>query len=829
MNLNLHEILIRQKETANLLETEIKNFESLDLTKRNNTLEKENEKLNEEVAKLREKVTALSENNSQLRNTIYSKLYSEKLSLIENSQQKLNAYFSYGQSNEYNRLIQFENEYKHMINSRMGEIKSKFSLLDEKLKADIASRTYNLGQELSVEMSEAMSVAKKELAARNAEIRQQMDAGYQSFKDENVTEQDMQRIAKQSNWERFLGLNVINKIGIGLIILGVIFATQYTYTKIGDGLKSILAFGLGVVFIAVGELLSRKKASVFSLGITSGGVAVTYIALTVSYFIFDVLTLYSAALLCVVITIGAFVLCIRHKSQVIATFALIGGFLPLVILDALNQTLVYSAMLYFLILGGFAFALSFKKKWIVTAFFGLTLNVIATVLMSGLFSEYSGTTEKTAFIIYVALSFITYTLIPIIGTFSEKLSFKKSDITLIGINTFFSSIILYLNFINLKLVELNGLIPLVFMIIYIGLGQLVKWKMRQERDIRMLFFITAVTFFILIVPMHFDTVWFTLGWLVQGVGLAVYGILAEKRKFVVSGFVINAFCLGAFLMFDLSGIVEHFLLKYAAITFSSLLLMAMFVYKHESNAWVKTLKYACAVNLGVFALYLIHGHFKVDYPWNCLISIPAVFALAFIIPRIKAIRDVGMTVISHMMYIVGILWLVIINFSAHLPQDVNVVAGAFAYSAVNITALLALGDFLQHYAKKSALRIEWLPFLLSLFFTFILTQNLVVLYDVSFAGMTISIVYAALALLWCIFGFYKRFTFMRRFGLAMSLLVVTKLFIIDMWELSEGYRIITYFALGVALIGISFVYQQFTKKLEAVVKSDDGGEAEVED
>jgi uncharacterized membrane protein len=100
----------------------------------------------------------------------------------------------------------------------------------------------------------------------------------------------------------------------------------------------------------------------------------------------------------------------------------------------------------------------------------------------------------------------------------------------------------------------------------------------------------------------------------------------------------------------------------------------------------------------------------------------------------------------------------------------------------------------------------------------ILTQTLIAFYDVPFAGMTISLVYAGLALTWCIFGFVKRFTFMRRFGLGLALTVATKLFLIDFWNLTEGYRIITYFALGFALLGISFVYQLFTKKLDNLEK-----------
>jgi uncharacterized membrane protein len=46
---------------------------------------------------------------------------------------------------------------------------------------------------------------------------------------------------------------------------------------------------------------------------------------------------------------------------------------------------------------------------------------------------------------------------------------------------------------------------------------------------------------------------------------------------------------------------------------------------------------------------------------------------------------------------------------------------------------------------------------------------------------------------------------------------MAKLFLLDLSILSEGYRIISYFAFGIVLIAISFVYQYFSKRLEGYV------------
>jgi len=60
----------------------------------------------------------------------------------------------------------------------------------------------------------------------------------------------------------------------------------------------------------------------------------------------------------------------------------------------------------------------------------------------------------------------------------------------------------------------------------------------------------------------------------------------------------------------------------------------------------------------------------------------------------------------------------------------------------------------------------------------------------------------------------KRYSFIRRFGLGLAILAVIKLFIIDLFSLTQGFRIVSYFALGITLLAISFVYQYFSKRLE---------------
>ncbi len=57
-------------------------------------------------------------------------------------------------------------------------------------------------------------------------------------------------------------------------------------------------------------------------------------------------------------------------------------------------------------------------------------------------------------------------------------------------------------------------------------------------------------------------------------------------------------------------------------------------------------------------------------------------------------------------------------------------------------------------------------------------------------------------------GFGRRSAFVRWQGLALLVFTIGKTFVFDTRSLSEGYRVVSFLALGVLLMGVSFAYQR---------------------
>jgi uncharacterized membrane protein len=419
------------------------------------------------------------------------------------------------------------------------------------------------------------------------------------------------------------------------------------------------------------------------------------------------------------------------------------------------------------------------------------------------------------------------------------LNFRKSDIVILAINTVFSGLIMYGVFYRYELESYNGMLAIAYAVFYLLLGRFIEKKFTgKEVYTRTLFYLTALAFVVLIIPLQFGRVWLSLGWLAEGVILAVYGILNDEKRFRRAGFVICLLCLGAFLLFDLSSSWHNlFVWKYTAITLGSLLILGAYMFKKKmTGGFVSAYKYFAVINAWGYVIYIIgelrhllfsryayEQVFRIGYLASAA-SITATFLIAYIITRVKLLSVKGMKVLSVMLYCVGIIWLFAVNninspvgsvyFKLTTPKPEITVIGIIILAVLGILSVLSALDAMKIIVTERKKGIEWLPLVVSGYFIILLSHNLIQQFNLSFSSAVISIIYALTALAWIIFGFVRRFVFIRRFGLALAIFAVIKLFLLDLAGLTQGFRIVSYFALGISLIGISFVYQYFSKRLE---------------
>lgn len=77
---------------------------------------------------------------------------------------------------------------------------------------------------------------------------------------------------------------------------------------------------------------------------------------------------------------------------------------------------------------------------------------------------------------------------------------------------------------------------------------------------------------------------------------------------------------------------------------------------------------------------------------------------------------------------------------------------------------------------------------------------------------TYSIVWAVYAVLIVIAGFVLKYRLLRVLGLLGLLAILAKVFLVDLSNLKLLPRVLALAALGMALLGVSFLYQKFTRR-----------------
>ena len=838
--MNINELLKSQRAILADLEEQVKIYETSDTVVENKNLKAQLEKLTTENAELATRTNQLYEQNLRLKEAIYAHAERERGTLIQNSKDRLEIYFNRAHMREVNKLTALETD----IGIRTSQMLYTLQQYNDELSHALHERI----QAFREESWHVVREAQAKTAQTTGPITDTDAEAFEQLKKDPLTPVQIADLAKRYSMERFVGHRLINIVGIVLIIIAAIFAGQFTVVRITDAQRAMLIFALGGAMLVAGEFFNRRKASVLSLGITAGGVAILYVALAFSFFALDVLGMVPALIICVAITIVAFVLSTRYRSQTLLILAYVGGHMPFFAIVT-NVDMVYGLMVHFLILNLLVLLVSFRMKWVVSTFIGLGFNAVAVwgVLVLG--------TATGAYVLplilagYIFLAFAIYTAVPIIGTYASKQRFSVTDAVVMVINTFVSCTTMYVAFMIFGWGDFMGLLALIYAVAYFWLALVLWYKFEDANTMRDFCALTGLVFVVLIIPFQFDIVWLSLGWLLQGTALCIYGIVKNNRRVRYAGLFIFGLCVGAFLMLDLLMYIDgvewsHFGFRYLAITMGSLLILGSLLYKRAIIAGKhRAYKYIVMANLWIYLLYLVNqieGWIVGIYPFNLFYMAGVVqaiitFGLAFGYLRVKHLYDNGMRVLAFLLYATGIAGLFVLNFAVR-PGTVPIGIGAgypwvtlvstVVIVIMGLLAVFALYDLLKRFVARGSLRLGHMYVFIAVYILVVITQGLVFHYDLAFASLWISLVYIFAALAWVVFGFNMRTVLMRRLGLALALLTVGKVFLIDLTGLSQGQRVVSLFVMGAVLVGISFVYQLFSKRLELKLdETEESGDA----
>ncbi len=246
--------------------------------------------------------------------------------------------------------------------------------------------------------------------------------------------------AMNIDWEEWVGQKLLQKAGVLIVLVGMLVFLKYSFDnkwidELGRVVLSVI--GAGALLIA-GEYFHEKYAK-WSHAFTGGGLVLLYLTVWVAHVLYaqELAQSYSivvpagvAFLLNSFITLLGAVAAVRYKSQVIAWFTVLGGYLTPLLVNSPTPDLT-ALLLYLAVLAGGLLLLAWHSKWkhINAAAFFFTQFYLFSAVYTAVpeFGDAEQVVTASAF-------FLIFNILPLLYQFRLKEKADHEGIVLIILN-----------------------------------------------------------------------------------------------------------------------------------------------------------------------------------------------------------------------------------------------------------------------------------------------------------------------------------------------------------------------------------------------------------
>lgn len=346
--------------------------------------------------------------------------------------------------------------------------------------------------------------------------------------------------------EKFIGENLINKIGILILVLGISYFVKYAIDK--DWINEPARVGIGMLS---GELIMgiahklRKKYAAFSSVFVAGAIAVFYFTIGIAFHSYHLFGQTTAFIIMVLITVFNCLISLSYDRKELAVLSLIGGFaVPFMVSTGQGNYVVLFT--YILILNIGILALAYYKKWGIINI----LSYIFTVILYGawLFKDLDEKVPHYLGALLFGFAFyLVFIGINIINNVRTKGLFSPIELSILASNTFLfygAGMIVLEQFHP----ELKGLFTAALGLLNLGYAWFLYKKFGLDKTAVYLLVGLTLTFITLAIPIQFEGNYITLFWAAEAVMLMWLGQKSKITYYRFASIMVHTLMIGSLLM-----------------------------------------------------------------------------------------------------------------------------------------------------------------------------------------------------------------------------------------------------------------------------------------
>lgn len=332
-----------------------------------------------------------------------------------------------------------------------------------------------------------------------------------------------QKAPKQSNsFERFIGENLINKIGIAITVIGVGVGAKYIIENnlISPVMRIVLGYLAGAILYGFAFKLRRKFES-FSAVLLGGAMAIMYFISFLAYSLYDLYPQPVAFGLMLLFTILTVASALSYKNQVIAHIGMVGAYaVPFLLSDGSGKVAVLFTYIAIINIG--ILAIAFKQYW--KALYNAAFGITWLIFLSWFTIKYSVDTHFGLSLLFSTIFFITFYLTFLAYKLLREEKFSANDIVVLLANSF---IFFSIGYATLKGHETGkdflGLFTVINGLIHAGVAFAVYQKRMVDKNLLRLLQGMVLLFITLAIPVQLKGNWVTLLWAGEAIVLLWVG------------------------------------------------------------------------------------------------------------------------------------------------------------------------------------------------------------------------------------------------------------------------------------------------------------------
>ncbi|MBX2962493.1 MAG: DUF2339 domain-containing protein [Cyclobacteriaceae bacterium] len=338
-----------------------------------------------------------------------------------------------------------------------------------------------------------------------------------------------------TKWEEFIGTNLLNKIGIAILVIGIGFGVKYAidHDLLNPLTRIILGYiaGGGLLFLA---LRIKKDYENFSAVLLSGGMASLYFVTYAAYDFYSLMPQVVAFGIMVLFTAFTVLAAHRYNLQVIALLGLTGAYaVPFLLSDGSGQVVILFS--YIAIINGGILVLAFLKGWKITHYTAFVLTWL--IFLSWYLVQYELENHFWTALSFALIYFIIFYAALLSAKIIKNEPFAATDIAFLLINSFMHYGIGYSAINTLKEGEQYLGLFTVFNAVLHFLVCIGLYK-RQKTFGHIFYFVAGLvlTFLSIAVPVQLEGNWVTLIWASESVLLFWIGRTKSIRAYEVMAY-----------------------------------------------------------------------------------------------------------------------------------------------------------------------------------------------------------------------------------------------------------------------------------------------------